>query len=171
MAFMIIILIGLGAVSLTAAFEKNKKKETPNPLALTTEKKPNDQLNKLVARVSDSSKTYSIPAEKAAIRLDAPVMISKDSFRLLGNGAVFVADSLYKGPAFIIDPAAKNILLDSIVFKNFDVGLVVQKSNITLRHIRFINCRVPVQYAVAFKDSVVSGKFKDPIFITTTKSK
>jgi hypothetical protein len=171
MAFMVIILIGLGAVSLTAAFEKNKKKVNANPLPLTTEKKPNDQLNQLVARVSDSSKTYSIPADKSVIRLDAPLLISKDSFLLLGNGAVFIADSLYKGPAFIIDPAAKNIVLDSIEFKNFDVGLVVQKNNITFRHIRFFNCRVPVQYAVAFKDSVVSGKFKDRLFITPTKSK
>ncbi|HEU5051600.1 MAG TPA: protein phosphatase 2C domain-containing protein [Hanamia sp.] len=171
MMFMVIILIGLGAVSLTAAFEKNKKKETPNPLALTTEKKPNNQLKQLEAQVSDSSKTYSIQGDKSAIRLDAPLMISKDSFHLLGNGSMLIADSLYKGAAFIIDPAAKNIVLDSIVFKNFDVGLVVQKNNITLRHIRFINCRVPVEYAVAFKDSVVSGKFKDPIFITPTKSK
>ncbi len=163
MAFLVIIFIGLGAVSLTAAFQKNKKKVTPNTVTLTIEKKPNEPLTQLVARVSDSSKAYSLPRDQAAIPLNAPLTISKDSFYLRGNGAVFVADKSYTGPAFIIDPAAKNIVLDSVVFQNFDVGLVVQKNNITFRHVRFINCRVPVQYVVAFKDSVISGKFKDSI--------
>ncbi len=97
MAFLVIIFIGLGAVSLTAAFQKNKKKVTPNPVTLTIEKKPNEPLTQLVARVSDSSKAYSLPRDKAAIPLNAPLTISKDSFYLRGNGAVFVADSLYKG--------------------------------------------------------------------------
>jgi hypothetical protein len=95
----------------------------------------------------------------------------KDSFYLSGNGAAFVADSLYKGPAVIIDAAAKNIVIDSVVFRNFDVGFVIQKNNITFRHVRFINCRIPVQYKVAFKDSVVSGQFKDSLFFTPTKSR
>src|SRR6185437_1505352 len=106
---------------------------------------------------------------KAVIRMNVPVTISKDSFYLRGNGAVLMADSLYTGPAFIINPAAKNIVLDSIVFQNFDVGLVVQKNNITFRSVRFINCRIPVQYLVAFKDSMISGRLKDSIFITQSK--
>lgn len=168
-AFMVIILIGLGAISLTAAFQLNKKKVTSNPVPLKIEKKPNERLTQLVARLSDSSKVYSLPRNEAAIKMNAPLTISKDSFYLSGNGAVFVPDSLYKGPAFIIDPAAKNIVVDSIVFQDFDVGLVIQKNNITFRHVCFINCRVPVQYLVAFKDSVISGKFKDSIFITRSK--
>jgi serine/threonine protein phosphatase PrpC len=171
MAFIVIILIGLGAVSLTVAFQKNKKKVTSNPVPSTIEKKPNERLTQLVAGVNDSSKEFSLPPGKVAIPLNAPLIISKDSFYLSGNGAVFVPGSLYKGPAFIIDPAAKNIVLDSVVFQNFDVGLVIQRNNITFRHVRFINCRVPVQYVVAFKDSVISGKFKDSIFITQTKHK
>jgi len=170
-AFMVIVFIGLGAVSLTGAFQINKKTVTPDPDTLTIEKKPNERLTHLVARVNDSSKAYSLPRDKAAMLLNAPLTISKDSFYLSGNGAEFVADSLYKGPAFIIDPAAKNIVLDSIAFQNFDVGLMVQKNNITLKRVRFINCRIPIQYTVAFKDSVISGKFKDSIFITRSKIK
>jgi len=171
MAFIVIILIGLGAISLTAAFQNNKKKITPGTVPLSIEKKPNERLTQLVAHVSDSSKSYSLPQNYDAIPLNAPLTISKDSFYLSGKGAVLVADSLYKGPAFIIGPAAKNVVLDSVVFQNFDVGLVLQKNNITFRHVRFINCRIPVQYVVAFKDSVISGKFKDSIFITWSKSK
>lgn len=103
--------------------------------------------------------------------MSAPLTLSKDSFYLRGNGAVFMPDSLYKGPAFIIDRAAKNIVFDSVVFQNFDVGLVVAKNNVTFRRERFINCPVPVEYLVAFQDSVVSGKFKDSIFIRRSKTK
>ena len=125
MAFSVIILIALGAISLTAAFQ-NKKKITPETV-LSIEKKPNEQLTQLVAHVSDSSRSYSLPPGNGAIRLKAPLAISKDGFYLSGNGAVFVADSLYKGPAVIIDAAAKNIVIDSVVFQNFDVGFVIQK--------------------------------------------
>ena len=105
------------------------------------------------------------------LELTEPIVITKDSFHLSGNGAVLTAGSLYKGPAFIINATAKNIVLDSIVFENFDVGMVVQKNNITFRHVRFINCRVPVQYLVSLPDSVISGRFKDSIFITKSKLK
>jgi hypothetical protein len=171
MAFMVIIFIGLGAVSLTGAFQKNKKTVITNPVPVKIAKKQNNQFTELIAHVSDTSKGYSLPQRKAVITMNVPVTISKDSFYLRGNGAVLMPDSLYTGPAFIIDPASKNIVLDSVVFQNFDVGLVVQKNNITFRRVRFINCRIPVQYLVAFKDSVISGKFNNSIFITWSKSK
>jgi serine/threonine protein phosphatase PrpC len=171
MAFIVIILIGLGAISLTVAFQNNKKKITPGSVPLSIEKKPNERLTQLVAHASDSSKSYSLPAGNDVIPLNGPLTIVKDSFYLSGNGAAFVADSLYTGPAVIIDAAAKNIVIDSVVFRNFDVGFVIQKNNITFRHVRFINCRIPVQYKVAFKDSVVSGQFKDSLFFTPTKSR
>jgi len=171
MAFSVIILIALGAISLTAAFQNNKKKINAATVPPGIEKKPNKQLAQLVAHVSDSSNSYSLPPGNDAIQLNAPLAISKDSFYFSGNGAVLVADSLYKGPAFIIDAAAKNIVIDSVAFQNFDVGFVIEKNNITFRHVRFINCRVPVQYKVAFTDSVVSGQFKDSLFFTPTKSR
>jgi PPM family protein phosphatase len=170
-AFMIIIFIGLGAVSLTGAFQKNKKTVITNPVRVKIAKKQNNQFTELIAHVSDTSRDYSLPQHKAVIMMDVPVTISKDSFYLRGNGAVLMPDSLNTGPAFIIDPAVKNMVLDSVVFQNFDVGLVVQKNNITFRHVRFINCRIPVQYLVTFKDSVISGKFNDSIFITRSKSR
>ena len=171
MVFMVIVFIGLGAVSLTGSFRKNKKTVITDRVPVKIVKKQNDQFTVLMAHLSDTSKGYSLPEGKAVIKMDVPVTILKDTFYLHGNGAVFMPDSLYKGPAFIIDPAAKNIVLDSVVFQNFDVGLVLQKNNITFRHVRFINCHISVQYLVAFKDSVLSGKFRDSIFITQSKRK
>ena len=171
MAFMVIIFVGLGVASLTGAFQKYKRKDITDPVPDKTEKKQNNQFKELIARAGDTSKAYSLPQRQTVITMNTPVTISKDSFYLGGNGAVLMPDSLFRGPAIIIDPAAKNIVLDSVVFQNFDVGLVIQKNNITFRHVRFINCRIPVQYLVAFSDSVISGKFRDTIFFNRSKSK
>lgn len=170
MMIIVVVFIGLGAASLTVAFQKNKKTVITNAVPGVRVEEQHNQLTELVAHVNDTSKCYSLP-EGRVITTNFPVTISKDSFYLLGNGAVLMPDSLYTGPAFIVDPTAKNIVLDSVVFQNFHVGLVVQKNNITFRHVRFINCGIPVQYLVAFKDSVISGKFKDSIFITRSKTK
>jgi len=168
---MVIIFIGVSAISLTVAFQNNKKPVITEKVQAKIVKQQNNQITELMRHTSDTSKSYSLSPGKAVTSFNTPLAIWKDSFCLSGNGVVFVADSLYKGPAFVIDPAAKNIVFDSVVFKNFDVALVVQKNNITFRHVRFINCRIPVQYVVAFKDSVISGKFKDSIFITRSKIK
>ena len=134
-------------------------------------KEKNQQLPELISHVNDSSKTYAVPAIKTNLEIADPIIINKDSFRLSGNGVKLIADSLYKGPAFIINPGAKHIVLDSLVLENFDVGIVVQKNNITFRKVRFTNCRIPVQYLLSFPDSVLSGRFKDSIFITQSKLK
>lgn len=170
-AFLVILVIGLAAVSLTVAFQKNNKSIITNAVTVPVAKKKSEQLIQLISRVNDSAKAYALMAGKNIVDLNEPIVIGKDSFRLVGNGAVFTADSLYKGPAFIINSTAKHIVLDSLVFENFDVGIIVQKNNITFRHVRFINCRVPVQYSLSFPDSVISGNFRDSIFITQSKPK
>jgi PPM family protein phosphatase len=166
MAVLILLFIGLLAVFLTVAFQRNNKPPVATVIRVPTVKKKNEQLVQLISRMSDLSKTYLLTPKGIRLEIADPMVISKDSFRLKGNGAILMADSLYKGPALVINPTAKRIVLDSLVFENFDVGIVVQKNNITFRNVRFINCRVPVQYLLSFTDSVISGRFKDSIFIT-----
>ena len=159
-----LLFIGVLVLALLAAYKKNS-----TPLAIMpapTASKKNEQLTKLIAQLNDSTKTVVMPSKGTVLEITAPMMISKDSFYLKGNGSVITADSLYKGPAFIINSSAKHIVLDSLVFKNFDVGLILQKNNVVVKSVRFINCRIPVQYSILFADSLVSGKFKDSIFVT-----
>lgn len=170
-AFLAILLVVLAAVFITAGFQKSNKPTLANVMPVKTEKKKDEQLLQLISHINDSSKSYALPSGNIKLELNEPITITKDSFHLSGNGTVFTADSLYKGPAFIINTTAKNIILDSVVFENFDVGIVVYKNNITFRHVRFINCRVPAQYLLSFPDSVVTGRFKDSIFITKSKLK
>jgi|SRR5665213_3318043 len=170
-AFLIILFIGLAAVFLIVAFQKSNNPTKTNAIPGKTEKKKDGLLLQLISHVTDTSKNYALSPGNTKLELAGPIVITKDSFRLSGNGVVLTADSLYKGPAFIINATAKHIVLDSLVFENFDVGMVVQKNNITFRNVRFINCRIPVQYLVSFPDSVISGRFKDSIFITKSRLK
>lgn len=151
-------------VALAVAFNKNLKPKAAAVMPAQTVVEKNEQFLDLLSHINDSGKIYELPQKGLIIKVSSPIVISKDSFHLKGNGVVLTADSL-KGPALIINPTSKNILLDSIVFENFDVGILLEKSNVTFRNVRFLNCHIPVQYAVLFNDSIVSGKFKDSIFI------
>jgi serine/threonine protein phosphatase PrpC len=170
-AFFAVIVVVLTAVFITAGFQKNNTLTLANIVPVKKEKKKDEQLLQLIAHVNDSSKNYTLLRANSKLQITEPITITKDSFHLSANGLVLTADSLFKGPAFIISATAKNIVLDSIVFENFDVGMIVNRNNITFRHVRFVNCRVPVQYVVSLPDSVISGRFKDSIFITKSKLK
>ncbi|MEO5985278.1 MAG: protein phosphatase 2C domain-containing protein [Ferruginibacter sp.] len=115
--------------------------------------------------ISDSLKMYAL--SPAGITLSDSIVIKKDTFHLLGNGKILKSDSGYKGPAFIIHPASTYILFDSLVFENFDVGIIAHRNNLILKNVKFINCRVPVQYNLLLKDTTISGRLKDSILSIT----
>ncbi len=169
MAWLTIFVIGLLVTILTVAFQKNTRPKAVMPAQVIQKK--NEQLIQLISHANDLGKTYSLPEKGMLLEVTEPITITKDSFILWGNGAILRADSLYKGPAVIINSTAKQIVLDSLVFENFDVGLLLQKNNITLKNVRFINCRVPVQYLVSLPDLVISGRFSDSIFINNSNLK
>lgn len=164
MVLLILLFIGLLSLTLVLAFKKNWPQWPKYILPASPNK--NEQLIQLRSQANSSAKTVALQGRETLLELTEPILITQDSFNIKGNGATLMPDSLYKGPAFIIEPGVKNIVLDSLVLKNFDVGLMVHKNNLVLKNVRFINCRVPVQYAVLFTDTVISGRFKDSIFIS-----
>lgn len=159
-ALLAFFLAGILVAAITVAFNRAKPKAVM-PVKTSTQK--NEQFLQLLSHINDSSKTYSLPEKGTVIQVTSPVIINKDSFHLRGNGSVLVSDSL-AGPALIINKSARQVILDSVVLENFNVGILLEIGNLTLKNVRFINCRVPVQYAVSFADSPVSGTFKDSIF-------
>ncbi len=161
--FLTVLTLGLLVILL---FQKSTRLKANNIVQKAKQAKHENIIwHQLTLPLADSTKQYVVKDRDAVIKLSAPLLINKDSFRLLGNGATIVCDSNYKGPAFMISNSSKQIILDSLVFKNFDVAIIMQKNNIRLKNVRFINCRVPVQYDLLFRDSVVSGRFNDSIFI------
>ncbi len=164
--------IGL-LVALTVILSQERTKAARSYImpAVKVAKHEDEKLIALISAVNDTTKIYAASANAAPLKLSEPILVGKDSFYFRGNGSVITPDSGYKGPAFIIAGSAKHIVLDSLVFDGFDPALILQKNNIIFRNVRFINCKIPVQYAVSFTDSAISGRFKDSIFITTQSPK
>ncbi|CAA9474516.1 MAG: Protein serine/threonine phosphatase PrpC, regulation of stationary phase [uncultured Segetibacter sp.] len=99
------------------------------------------------------------------IVLTDSISINKDSLHIIGNGVTIRSDTTYKGPAFILSPSCKYILLDSLTLENFDIGVLVKNQGLQLRHVQFKNCRIPVQHQYTFSDTtIVNGRFADTVF-------
>jgi hypothetical protein len=81
------------------------------------------------------------------------VWIRRDSLHLQGNGMRLLNSSDYSGPAIALAENCKYILLENMVFQNFDVALLAQNRNLHLKNVRFVGCRVPVQAASFFTDT------------------
>jgi len=154
-------------IALAVSIFKERAKPNSNAavIPIIAPKAKDGKLVQFISHANDTGKIYDM-STGGSFLMGEPVSINKDSFYLRGNGTHIIADTNYKGPAFIISSTAKHIVLDSLVFENFDAALLIQKNNIVFRNVRFINCRMPVQYAVSIPDSTISGRFKDSIFIT-----
>ena len=144
----------------------------------TTEKN-NDQIKPVVLHESEGALQASLlqlqgnrfsfnSALNDSITLSDTLQISKDTLYINGgNKTVLMADSSFKGPAFSFLKGSQNIFLDSITFQNFDVGLLAQNTVLHLKEVRFINCRVPVQYLYNLRDGgAVNGVIKNQLFST-----
>ena len=163
----LLVLLTLVTVGLLAIVLFQKAAPTKNNIVLNsvTAKPKNEKQDRLISSADDSTKTYQFPPAALLVSLSRPVLINKDSFYIKGNGTTIICDSNYRGPAVTINKTAKAVVLDSIVFSNFDVGIVVQKNNVVFKNVKFINCRVPVEYQLSLPDTVISGCIKDSIFI------
>jgi hypothetical protein len=109
---------------------------------------------------SFNSNTFLLADSLVALPLvlSDTVWIRRDSLHLQGNGMRLLNSSDYSGPAIAIAEDCKYILLENMVFQNFDVALLAQNRNLHLRNVRFVGCRVPVQAASFFTDTMpVSG--------------
>ena len=167
----LLLLLSLGLVSMMLFNKTNPVKPQTLVETTATVKPVNENVALFMQAINDSIKKYSFKPLAGVVNLSVPVFISKDSFYLQGNGIIISSDSTYKGPAFIISNSARYIVLDSIIFKNFDVAILFQKSNVVFKNVRFVNCRIPVQYEPVMPDTMLSGKFRDSIFIPVSTLK
>jgi PPM family protein phosphatase len=164
MISLVVISALLGIAATFLLFQQRAVSKNISTAAAAVIKHPDRLTLALTAAVNDTSKIYTLPAG-STLMISEPIIIGKDSFILKGNGSVLKADSGYHGPAFIISNTAKLIVLDSLVFENFDAALFLQKNNIQLKNLRFANCSIAAQYGLTVKDSSITGRFHDSIFI------
>lgn len=135
------------------------------PIQNVQEKKLSDTLN-LTATTTLllSSAFFSQP-----ILITDTLLLQKDSLYILGSEKfVLRGDPGFKGPAIVVSPGCKYILLENIVFENFDVAILAQNKSLHLKNVQFKNCRVPVEYQFLFSNnSYVTGGFSDSSFFKT----
>lgn len=105
-----------------------------------------------------------LTAAQPIIVTDA-LLIKNDSLQIIGNGTVFISDSSYKGPAFILAPNCRYVVLDSITIQNFNVGIMAQGRGLKVKNVRFKNCNAPMQFQQQIvNDTIISGKQADTVF-------
>jgi len=163
-AFLTLLSLALAFAFLFTLFKDKAQKEivtTPQAIPVLTKSAAETTL---LAGFNDSSKVFALGNAGNPISISDSVFITKDSFHLIGNGNTLRSDSNYHGAGLVLTSSAKQILLDSLVFENFDVAIITNTNNLLLRNVRFINCRVPIQYNIAFTDTVVTGQFVDSFF-------
>lgn len=162
----LLIFVSIGLVAMALFQNATPVKKNRIILKPAVKKPKNEQQELLLPGVIDSTKKYQFATTVKSISLSQPIAITKDSFYLKGNGTTIIPDSGYHEPAIVINKKAKVVVLDSITFKNFDVAVVIQRNNVVFKNVRFVNCRVPVQYQLSFPDTTISGRIKDSIFFT-----
>jgi serine/threonine protein phosphatase PrpC len=140
-------------------------KETPP--VVTTHKNTSEQ--KLADSLSSASVLFfndSVYGKN--IVLTDTISFQKDSFHIRGNNITLEADSSFKGPAFFIASSNKYTLIEDLVLKNFDVGIMSQNKKLLLKNVRFVNCRVPVRTEFMLpQERYISGRVADSILFQT----
>lgn len=121
-----------------------------------------DTLNKLKGNIL----ILSSADFKEPIILSDSIYIGRDSLYIKAKGKiVFKSDSDYKGPAFMLSPKSKYVVLDSVAFDDFKVGIATHNDALVLKYVQFNNCVTPVQTTYLFPDKrYVSGRLFGGMF-------
>ena len=96
------------------------------------------------------------------------ITISRDSLYIKSSGnMVLKRDSAYSGPAILLSENCKHIVIDSLLFEDFNVGILVFNNALQLKDVRFNNCSTAVQTMFTFPaNRYVTGRIMDISFKT-----
>lgn len=171
--FLVILSIALAGGFLFILFKDSAKKEKEKIQDQKAIKTKSEKERLLLEGINDSAKIFALSStDGILIPVSDSIRINNDSLHIIGNGITLKSDSAYRGPGLIISPSSKHILLDSLILENFDVAIIVQNNNLVLKNIRFVNCRVPIQYQLLLADSnLISGRLIDTIFFKSSPAK
>ena len=134
-----------------------------------TAKQLNPQEKKLADTINLFTTTTLLLSDSVftqPVYLSDTLYIQTDSLYIMGNeNFIIKADSAYTGPGVMLAPTCQYILLENIIFENFDVAILSQNKALHLKNVKFRNCRVPVQYQFAIPDDKsITGDFSDYSF-------
>lgn len=160
----IVFLIGIGYIIFLYMQRYNSQEEKNNFMT----NRRNEVEQTLIDSINDSKLTEVIIQSKEGNRtilLNDSVFIKRDSLLLIGNGTIIKCDTSYKGTAISLSTTCKYILLDSVTLENFDIGIIARSPVLYLRHVHFVNCKIPVQYNFDYNNtSIINNKIADSVF-------
>ncbi|HVK98129.1 MAG TPA: protein phosphatase 2C domain-containing protein, partial [Flavisolibacter sp.] len=160
-----IVILTLLCLLLTAGLiwlwmQKESGNEEPNHLIKSS---VNEAEAKLVNALqsSDSSVFYIDSTYTSPVFISDTILINRDSLHINGNGVTLIRDSSFSGPAIVIDANSRFVLLENIVFKNFDVAILAPAKVLQLKNVRFVNCKIAVLAQLNFASDTVNTYLKD----------
>lgn len=153
---------------------KGEEKENSSP-AVFVENETERKLVDTIQNLDGNTLVLFDSLFQSPIVLSDTLLVAKDSFRLSGRGnVVWQAAVGYNGPAIEVAKELLDVFIDSITFKNFNIGILPNNANLHLKGVRFINCNIPIQYALHFTDSMaITGVINNGRFLqadSTTKT-
>lgn len=163
---LLLIITALGWLVYLNYFNARQHKNEQQDLVVKTDRNPQEQL--LLDSITHTATSEVFILNQAGtlpIILTDSMIVYNDTLHIIGNGATIIADSTYRGPAFVLSANCRHIIFDSLIIQNFDVGIIANSKGLILRNVQFRNCRVPVQYQFLFQDRpIINGRFADTIF-------
>jgi serine/threonine protein phosphatase PrpC len=150
-----------------------QSKPTDSNIVVENTRNPDEQkLWQLLLSTPDTAAVLIDSSFTNPVTLTDTLTINKDSLYLKGNGFVIRADSSYKGPAFVVNPNCKYLLLEDITLSGFSTGIIAPAGALHLKNVRFENCTVPVMAALSFNNGPsVTGSLSDSIVFKRDTSK
>jgi serine/threonine protein phosphatase PrpC len=127
---------------------------------------PNEQEINLQNLINTSASDTIIITDSLfgkTIFLSDTVQVDRDTLYITGNGSTsFVRDSSFKiGTALSISENSKHIMLDGLIFQDFNLAILAANSNaVILRNTRFRNCAIAIGYRFPYTDTTtINGSF------------
>lgn len=148
-----LIIITLAWIIYRYYHNKNQHQQEPQEISVRVRNPQEAILRDSIAHTTSGEVFVLNQAGSTPVTITDSIVVNNDTLRILGNGVTLVADTFYKGAAFILSPKCKHIELDSMTLQNFDVGIIASNKGLILRNVQFKNCRVPVQYQFLFKEN------------------
>ncbi|OLY92766.1 Serine/threonine protein phosphatase PrpC [Cnuella takakiae] len=132
---------------------------------------PDPLFQKLEANLAAAPDTLNwMDNTRQMITVQDTLLVQSDSLLIKGNGLHLVADSSFSGAAFSLGPKNKHLVLEDMVFENFETAILAGGHSVQLKNVQFLNCAVPVQMSgTAPVNSPANLMVSDSLFSDTTQ--
>lgn len=126
--------------------ELNSMPKTPDTISAKPIKNAHElKLQDTINNLKGNTLVITAADFKQPILLTDTLHINKDSIYIKAKGEIlFKKDSTYKGPAIVLSAKCKYVVLDSVAFDGFRVGVATRNDALVLKNVRFNNCAIPV---------------------------